>query len=77
MQYTRLAQAYQRLEETSARLKLIEVLAELFGETPKPLLRKVVYLCQGKIAPDFAGVEIGLAEKLAARSVAELSLIHI
>ncbi len=71
MQYTRLAQAYQRLEETSARLKLIEVLAELFGETPKPLLRKVVYLCQGKIAPDFAGVEIGLAEKLAARSVAE------
>lgn len=75
MQYTRLAQAYQRLEETSARLKLIEVLAELFGETPKPLLRKVVYLCQGKIAPDFAGVEIGLAEKLATRSVAEAARV--
>jgi len=71
MEYARLAKAYQRLEETSARLKLIEVLSELFRETPKPLLRKVVYLCQGKIAPDFAGVEIGLAEKLAARSVAE------
>jgi DNA ligase-1 len=71
MEYARLAKAYQRLEETSARLKLIEVLSELFRETPKSLLRKVVYLCQGKIAPDFAGVEIGLAEKLAARSVAE------
>lgn len=71
MEYARLARAYQRLEETSARLKLIEVLSDLFRETPKPLLRKVVYLCQGKIAPDFAGVEIGLAEKLAARSVAE------
>ncbi len=71
MEYARLAQAYQQLEETSARLKLIEVLAELFRATPKPLLRKVVYLCQGKIAPDFAGVEMGLAEKLAARAVAE------
>lgn len=71
MEYARLGQAYQRLEEISARLKLIEVLADLFRQTPKSLLRKVVYLCQGKIAPDFAGVEIGLAEKLAARSVAE------
>ncbi len=71
MEYARLAQAYQRLEETSARLRLIEVLAELFRDSPKGLLSKVVYLCQGKIAPDFAGVEIGLAEKLAARSVAE------
>jgi DNA ligase-1 len=71
VEYARLAQAYQQLEETSARLKLIEVLAELFRATPKPLLRKVVYLCQGKIAPDFAGVEMGLAEKLAARAVAE------
>lgn len=71
MDYAHLARAYQQLEETSARLKLIEVLADLFRQTPKGLLRKVVYLCQGKIAPDFAGVEIGLAEKLATRSVAE------
>ncbi|MER3461431.1 MAG: ATP-dependent DNA ligase, partial [candidate division GAL15 bacterium] len=71
MQYASLARAYQELEQTSARLKLIAVLADLFRKTPRPLLRHVVYLCQGKIAPDFAGVEIGLAEKLAARSVAE------
>jgi DNA ligase 1 len=30
----------------------------------------VCYLCQGMIAPEFAGVNLGLAEKLAARAVA-------
>jgi len=30
----------------------------------------VCYLCQGLIAPEFAGVDLGLAEKLAIRAVA-------
>src|SRR5262249_5575739 len=38
---------------------------------PATLLPTVALLCQGRIAPDFAGVEIGLAEKLAARAVAQ------
>src|SRR5215217_3616904 len=35
------------------------------------LLPTVALLCQGQIAPDFAGVELGLAERLAARAVAQ------
>jgi DNA ligase 1 len=31
----------------------------------------VALLCQGQIAPDFAGVELGLADRLAARAVAQ------
>jgi DNA ligase 1 len=31
----------------------------------------VTLLCQGQIAPDFAGVELGVAERLAARAVAQ------
>src|SRR5687768_5371194 len=31
----------------------------------------VALLCQGQIAPDFAGLDMGLAEQLAARAVAE------
>ncbi len=34
------------------------------------MLPTVCYLCQGLIAPQFAGVDLGLAEKLAARAVA-------
>ena len=70
MRYEIVAEAYRDLEAASARLELIDRLAGMFGETPDDLLPTVALLCQGKIAPDFAGVEIGLAEKLAARSVA-------
>src|ERR1700741_3299006 len=49
---------------------MIDRLAELLAETPDELLPTVCYLCQGLIAPEFAGVDLGLAEKLAVRAVA-------
>jgi DNA ligase-1 len=70
VRYEVVAEAYRDLEAASARLQLIDRLASLLRETPDELLPRVALLCEGKIAPDFAGVEIGLAEKLAARSVA-------
>ena len=42
----------------------------LLAGTPDGLLPVVCYLCQGLIAPEFAGVDLGLAEKLAVRAVA-------
>ncbi len=71
MRYEVVAEAYRDLERASARLGLIARLAELFAQTPTSLLPTVALLCQGQIAPDFAGVELGLAERLAARAVAE------
>ncbi len=71
MRYGIVAGAYRDLERASARLELIDRLAALFTQTPTTLLPTVALLCQGQIAPDFTGVEIGLAERLAARAVAE------
>ena len=71
MRYQIVAEAYRDLEAASARLELITRLADLFRQTPDELLPTVALLCQGQIAPDFAGVELGLAERLAARAVAE------
>ena len=71
MRYETVAEAYRDLERATARLALIDRLAGLFAQTPTSLLPTVALLCQGQIAPDFAGVEIGLAERLAARAVAQ------
>jgi len=71
MRYQIVAEAYRDLEGATARLELIDRLAALIAETPKTLLPTVTLLCQGEIAPDFAGVELGLAERMAARAVAE------
>src|SRR6266566_3472389 len=70
VQYEIVAEAYRDLEQASARLVLIDRLAALLAQTPAELLATVCYLCQGQIAPQFAGVDLGLAEKLAVRAVA-------
>jgi DNA ligase 1 len=70
VRYEIVAEAYRDLEAASARLTLIDRLAKLFTQTPPELVPTVALLCQGQIAPDFAGVELGMAERLAARAVA-------
>jgi DNA ligase-1 len=73
VQYEVVAEAYRDLELASGRLALVDRLAALLAETPAELLSPVCYLCQGLIAPPFAGVDLGLAEKLAVRAVATAS----
>jgi DNA ligase 1 len=70
LRYETVAEAYRDLEQASGRLALTDRLAVLLAETPAGLLPTVCYLCQGLIAPEFAGVDLGLAEKLAVRAVA-------
>src|SRR6266849_2078486 len=70
MRYLIVAEAYRDLEQLSSRVALTERLAALLAQTPAGLLPTVCYLCQGLIAPEFAGVDLGLAEKLAVRAVA-------
>jgi DNA ligase-1 len=70
VEYEIVAEAYRDLEQATGRLVLIERLAALLAQTPAQLLPVVCYLCQGLIAPEFAGVDLGLAEKMAIRAVA-------
>jgi DNA ligase 1 len=70
VEYLVVAEAYRDLEQASGRLMLIDRLATLLSQTPQHVLPTVCYLCQGLVAPEFAGVDLGLAEKLALRAVA-------
>jgi DNA ligase 1 len=70
MRYLIVAEAYRDLERLSGRLALTDRLAALLAQTPDSLLPTVCYLCQTLIAPEFGGVDLGMAEKLAARAVA-------
>ncbi len=70
MKYSVIAAAYEKIEDTTKRLEMTDHLVKLLKETPKDVIGKVVYLTQGKLYPDFIGIEIGIAEKLAIRAVA-------
>lgn len=70
MDYAVVASYYGRLEKLTGRKEITEVLSALLKETPMSELAKLVYLSQGKLRPDYEGVELGLAEKLAVRAIA-------
>jgi DNA ligase 1 len=70
LRYSSIAEAYEKIEATTKRLEMTDYLIEILKETPTSLIDKVVYLTQGKLYPDFVGIEIGIAEKLAIRAVA-------
>lgn len=65
------------MESTTKRLELTKILVELFEKTPHEVISKIVYLLQGKLRPDFEGIELGVAEKLAIRAISKSSGIPI
>src|SRR6266568_9141468 len=71
LEFARLAHSFEKLEQTSSRLALIAILAELFRSIERPdEIEKVCYLLQGRVAPFFEALELGMAEKTVARSIA-------
>jgi len=73
LKYAEIAEAYEKIEATTKRLEMTDLLVDLLKRTPKEIIDKVVYLTQGKIYPDFVGVEIGVAERLAIKALARAS----
>jgi len=77
MEFSTLSEIFQRMEKTSKRIELTDILVELLKKTPKEILPNVVYLLQGIIRPNFEGVELGIAEKLAIRAISKSSGLPI
>jgi len=68
--YSRIVETYQKIDATTKRLEITKLLVDLLKETPSEIIDKVVYLTQGKLYPDYLGIEIGIAEKLAIKALA-------
>ncbi len=70
MYFLELAETFEKMESTSSRLELTAYLAELLKKTPPKIIDKTIYLIQGKLGPDYESKELGIAEKIAIKSVA-------
>lgn len=71
MKFSEFASYLEKLEETSSRLSLIDILSSLYKEVSETEVKNITYLIQGRVAPFFAPTEIGMAEKTVAASIAE------
>lgn len=70
MTFSNLANYFEKLEATSKRLELIDILSKLFKQSNEAEIGKICYLIQGRVAPFFEPTEIGMAENMVAVSIA-------
>jgi DNA ligase-1 len=74
MLYDTLVAKYEKLEATTKRLEMTDILAQLLKEVVPDEVEKVIYLTQGKIHPDWTGEpEIGMAEKMVVETIVNAS----
>ncbi len=70
MTFKNLAEYFEKLEATSKRLELIDILSQLFKQSNEAEIAKICYLIQGRVAPFYEPTEIGMAENMVAVSIA-------
>ncbi len=73
MRYSKIVEIYNQIEATTKRLEMTDLLVQLIKETPKEEIDKVIYLTTGILYPDYMGVELGVADKLGIKAIAEVS----
>ncbi len=71
MKFKKLAEYFYKIEETSSRLQMTEILAELFKEIDADEIDKVLYLLQGRLAPQYIKIDFGLGEKMVVRAAGD------
>jgi DNA ligase-1 len=74
MRFQDLAAFFERLDATSKRLEMFDILADLFRQAAPDDIKPIIYMSQGRLQPPFQeGLEIGMSDKLLTRALAEAS----
>jgi len=70
MRFAELASHLDQLEATNGRNELVRILSEVYRAASGDEIEPITYLLQGRLAPFFEPVEIGLAERLLITAIA-------
>ncbi|MEK6853427.1 MAG: ATP-dependent DNA ligase [Nanoarchaeota archaeon] len=71
MDFQKLVDLYQEMENTSSGNKIREILSGFFKEVPAEDIKVISYLTLGRIASEYEDVVLGLAEKSILKAVAK------
>jgi DNA ligase-1 len=70
VQFEHVAGAFDQVEETSSRNRMVEILADVFRDVAPDEVDKLVYLAQGQLKPPYERTEFGVGEALVRDAVA-------
>ncbi len=71
MEYSILAEVYEKLESVSSKLEKTHLLADLFSKTPSDDLPKVVLLVIGRVFPVYSEYELGIATQMMMKAISK------
>ena len=77
MKFSHVADTLEMMESTTKRLELTQHLVKLLEITPPEVISRVTYLLQGKLRPDYEGIELGIADKIAIRAISKSAGIPV
>ncbi len=72
MLFSELTESFLAMSDTRKRLELTDILRQLFLKAGDDL-PELAYLLQGKVKPDYFGIELGIADKLIIRALSHVS----
>ena len=72
MLFSELTEAFLAMSDTRKRLELTDILRQLVLKAGDDL-PELAYLLQGKIMPDYFGIELGIADKLIIKALSHVS----
>ncbi len=75
MLFSQLSNTFEKIEITSKRLEMFDILSECLKKSSANEVDKIVYFFQEHILPSFHGVELGIAEKMVEKALAKASSI--
>src|SRR5256885_11091954 len=70
MKFAELAASLDQMEATRSRNELVRILSDVYRASVPEELEPITYLIQGRLAPFFEPVEMGLGERLLMTAIA-------
>jgi len=71
MKFKKFAQKLQKIEDTSSRNEMTDIIVEVIKSLSHEELKKVFYLIQGRVVPRYFPLEFNVARKLMTRSLSD------
>lgn len=71
MLFSELAGHFKKIEATTSRNAITEILGNLFQATTAAEIDKICYLLQGRVVPLYEAIEFGIADKFVIRAIAK------
>jgi len=69
MKFNLLVKTFSELELTSSRLKMTDLIVDLFKKADKKEIDKIIYLLLGSVGPSYQDYELGLGASLAEQAI--------